>query len=105
MLHFSSPIQPNKWTCVQHIASGVEHCLGFFPGDVNNDLIVLPTDILTLVDNLNHIVHPSLPSYQCDLDRSGFCGPADIITLLDLFNGTGFPKQYQKTLEACPSAP
>jgi len=45
-------------------------------------------DILRLIDNLNGIRVPPLTIWQCDIDRSGVCLPADIITEIDLLNGT-----------------
>lgn len=102
-LQFSEPIQPNKWTCVKHDASGCERCLGYLPGDVNSNRAALPNDILTIIDNLNNVI-PDLQLYQCDTDRSGVCVPADILTEIDLINGVnGYPVQNGKTLEACPS--
>jgi hypothetical protein len=64
-----------------------------------------PADILTLIDNLNGLIQPSLPVHQCDIDRSGLCVPTDLIAEIDLLNGNGYPNQNGKSLEACPSAP
>jgi hypothetical protein len=110
-LHFTDetnsaprPIQPNRWTCVKHNASGVEKCLGFLPGDVNSNRAALPNDILDLIDNLNGLRATPLQPHQCDIDRSGLCAPADILTEIDLLNGAnGWPVQNGRTLEPCPS--
>lgn len=103
-LNFNVPIQPNKWTCVRHIASNSRRCIGFLPADANSNRAALPNDILDIIDNLNGVRNPPLVIHQCDIDRSGICAPADILTEIDLLNGTnGFPVQNGKTLEACPS--
>lgn len=104
VLHFSAPIQPNKWTCITHFASGFEKCLGFLPGDADGSRAVGAGDIIMIIDNLNDLLIPPLTKYQCDINRSGICAPSDIITEIDLLNGaSGFPRQNGKTLEACPS--
>lgn len=103
-LQFSEPVQPNKWTCIRHLTSNVQKCLGFLPGDTNSDLIVVPADILDIIDNLNGVRIPTLATHQCDIDRSGVCAPADVLTEIDLLNGAnGFPVQNGDTLPVCPS--
>jgi hypothetical protein len=104
ILHFSDPIQPNKWTCVRHLASNTRYCLGFLPADANSNRTASPADILDLIDSLNGLRNPPLAQHQCDIDRSGVCAPADILTEIDLLNGaSGFPVQNGDTLPACPS--
>ncbi len=103
-LQLSEPIQPNKWTCIKHNASGCEKCLGYLPGDVNSNGSVAPADILEIIDNLNGVRNPPLMTSQCDIDRSGLCAPADILSEIDLLNGAnGFPVQNGRALEPCPS--
>lgn len=103
-LRFSAPIQPNKWTCVKHIASGVEKCLGYLPGDADNNHTAAPADILKIIDNLNGLVNPPLPLHQCDIDRSGICHLADILAEIDLLKGAnGLPTQNGLTLGVCPT--
>lgn len=103
-INFNVPIQPNKWTCVRHIASNSRRCIGYLPADANSNRAALPNDILDIIDNLNGVRNPPLVIHQCDIDRSGICAPADILTEIDLLNGTnGFPVQNGDTLEACPS--
>jgi hypothetical protein len=103
-IHLSAPVQPNKWTCLRHIASSRRYCVGFLPGDADSNRSASPLDILALIDNLNGIRNPPLQLHQCDIDRSGMCAPADILTEIDLLNGaTGFPVQNGRSLEACPS--
>jgi len=103
-LTFNVPIQPNRWTCIRHIASNARRCLGFLPGDANGNGFVLPNDILEIVDTING-VRPGgpLPIHLCDIDRSGVCLPADLIGELDLLKGFGFSRQIGKTLPPCPS--
>ncbi len=102
-LNFSAPVQPNRWTCVRHIASNKQRCIGFLPADANSNLAALPNDILAIIDSLNGVRNPPLVIHQCDIDRSGVCAPADIIAQIDLLNGNGYPNQNGRTLEACPS--
>lgn len=103
-LNFSGPIQPNRYTCVRHIASNSRRCIGYLPGDANNNRTTNPSDILSIIDNLNGIVNPPFAIYQCDIDRSGICGPPDIITVIDILNGSGYPPgQNGRTIEVCPS--
>jgi hypothetical protein len=103
-LNFSGPIQPNRYTCVRHIASNSRRCIGYLPGDANSNRTTNPSDILTIIDNLNGIVNPPLQPHQCDIDRSNVCNPADIITEIDILNGSGYPPgQNGRTIEACPS--
>lgn len=103
-INLSRPVSTNRWTCLRHIASNKRTCLGYLPGDANSNRTVGPSDILTIIDNLNGLIHPPLELHQCDIDRSGVCTPADILTEIDLLNGAnGFPVQNGRTLEACPS--
>ncbi len=80
-----SPIPPRKWTRVRHVASGADLCLGFLPGDVNNDQIVHSTDVLRLIDHLNGVEDYEVN--QTDIDRSGVTNPADVLRVIDLLNG------------------
>jgi hypothetical protein len=103
-LNFSAPVQPNKWTCVRHIASATRRCIGYLPADADSNRTAGPVDILAIIDNLNGIRQPPLLIHQCDIDRSNVCAAADIIAEIDLLNGTnGYPVQNGKTLEVCPS--
>ena len=100
----SSVIPVGKWTCVKHTVSGAQTCLGNLPGDANGDRTAAPGDILEIIDNLNLTRVPPLLPYQCDLDRSAVCAPADILTEIDLLNGAnGWPVQNGQTLLVCPS--
>lgn len=63
-------------------------CFKSHSANVNSDTAAAPVDILHLIDNLNGIRVPPLAIWQCDIDRSGICLPADIITEIDLLNGT-----------------
>lgn len=103
-LNLSSRIPAGAWTCFTYTPSSLMKCIGFLPGDVDNNRTTAPVDILKLIDNLNGIVVPALTADRCDMDRSGACLPADIITLIDMLNGTnGFIVWNGKTLPTCPS--
>lgn len=104
-VNLSAPIYPNRWTCLRHIASNMRTCLGFLPADVNSNRTASPADILNLIDNLNGLLFPPLLSHQCDIDRSGACVSADMLTEIDLLNGArGYPMQNGQSLPSCPSA-
>ena len=72
-------------------------CFKSHAGNANSDGATLPSDILDIVDNINGVrrcpgtqtLCPLQP-WQCDLDRSTQCLPADIITLIDMLIGNGF---------------
>ena len=103
-IHLSEPVQPNRWTCLRHIASNKRSCVGFLPGDANSNRTALPNDIFDIIDNLNGLRIPPLQLHQCDIDRSGVCAPADILSEIDLLNGANvFPVQNGRTLPPCPS--
>ena len=42
---------------------------------------------MLLLDHLKEELEVPLANYQCDIDRSGECSPADALALLDLLNG------------------
>lgn len=85
VITFSTPIPAGKWTRVRHIASNTDTCLGFLPGDVNNDRTASPVDILKEIDHLNGVV--TFQPFQTDADRSGITNPADILRVIDMLNG------------------
>lgn len=89
MLDAAIPLQ--KWTCLRHIPSDSQTCVGYLPGDVNNDEISTAEDVVALVADLDAglmaIPQQSLTLIQCDLDRSGECTPQDILRAIDLLGG------------------
>lgn len=102
-LTLSGPIPSGAWTCITYVPAGLQTCLGFLPGDVSADRATTPSDILKLIDHLNNIVVPPLPQSQCDIDRSNACLAPDIITLIDLLNGSNtFQVWNQRNLPVCP---
>jgi len=97
-----TPIPPGRWTCFEHLASGEKRCLGFLPGDSNNDGTAAPADIIRLIDQLNQAGSP-LVLYQCDIDHSESCEASDVIRLIDLLNGTAaFEPWLGRSLPECP---
>jgi len=59
------------------------------PANVNADSASAPADILDLIDGLNEVYTFPWGAYSCDIDHSGECNPADILTEIDLLNGAG----------------
>lgn len=107
---FDGPIPLQVWTCVRHIASDTQTCVGYLPGDVNNNEISNVEDVSTLVAEMEamHAAIPqlSLTSIQCDSDRSGACTPMDILRAIDLINGADDFASWNNAVPAapCPSA-
>lgn len=94
VLTFDTVIPTGKWTHVTHTESGTSIRLGFLPGDVNNDRISGPVDILRLIDRLNNVCDPPPPpceylDFQSDINRSNLTEPSDILREIDLLNGAG----------------
>jgi len=92
----TEPIPAGEWTSLGVIAKraddytvSAEVRLGFLPGDVSGNGTSSPSDILELIDGLNHVRVPPLEIWQCDIDRSEVCNPADILRTIDLLNGVG----------------
>jgi len=83
-----SAIPVEAWTIVTHQDSNTHIRIGYLPGDVNNDRVANASDILAVIDSLNHIGDP-LPIWQTDIDRSGMDTNSDILRVIDLLNGAG----------------
>jgi len=107
-------IAPGKWTCIRYnpptgnvcgiggAPARQEVCFAHLPGDVTNDRTASAADITWLIDCLNGL--RTCQIHQCDIDRSGICGPPDILRTIDLLNGAGvFDPWLNRTIVACPS--
>jgi hypothetical protein len=100
------PIDAGRWTCITYVAADVMGCIGSLPADANSDRASLNTDVRTLTDNLDGSLFTPLNLPHCDLDRSGRCTPADVLTALDLLNGSdAFDSWNGRSLPLCPSLP
>lgn len=82
------PITQGAATTLTYTGSGVMATFISHPGNVNSNSATNPSDIIELIDHLNGIRVPPLSPWQCDIDRSGVCAPADIISEIDLLNGS-----------------
>ncbi len=80
-------ISPKQWTCLRHLDSGRQCCMGSLPADANRDRMSLSEDVEHLLDNLLGMVGPALRAEQCDIDRSSLCAPADLLMGADLLSG------------------
>ena len=97
-------IERGKWTCFSHTATAGRACLGYLPGDVNQDGTANPAiDITALIDCLHN--RRECATSQKDIDRKGDVGGImDLLRLIDLFNGAGIYDQWNgETLGPCPS--
>ena len=86
-------IEVGAWTTITHKASGTSIRLGFLPGDVNGDGVTNASDLFVLTDVLKGF-GPPLPDSSLDLDRSGLLTPADLLQIIDLFEGVGVFEPY-----------
>ncbi len=101
-LTFDQFIKLGRWTCVTHVLSGEEVCIGFLPGDVNADGHSDADDLTAIVTNLDA---PTLSVERCDIDRSGGCYATDLIQEIDLQNGADPMFDKNTMLPDCPTAP
>lgn len=101
-LTFDQYIKLGVWTCVKHLASDAEVCIGFLPGDVNGSGLTNYEDVALLLINLDQ---PELPIDKCDIDRSGGCYSSDLIEEIDLNNGANPMFNPSTTLPNCPTGP
>ncbi len=106
-VHFSRPVAAGRWTCISFVqAPEQEVCLGSLPTDVDGNTMGHPEDVQTLIDQINGLLDPPLEERQCDIDRSGQCGPSDILRVIDLLGGAeAYDAWVGQSLPACPSAP
>jgi hypothetical protein len=97
------PINPENWTCFALAADPDEGvCLGYLPGDCDQDGTSAPADILCVIDCINE-VRPCEP-WHCNMDRDVECGPPDILRVIDLLNGAGeFEPWLDVSVPPCPS--
>jgi len=101
-LVLSEPIPVGQWTCITYNETGEQVCLGYLPGDVDEDGTAAAPDIMALVDALN-LRFPRL-DHSTDLDRSGEPGAPDILREIDLLNGAGeFEEWRDRSIGDCPA--
>lgn len=106
IVQFDRTIPTQRWTCVTYQPTGDQSCSGFLPADTNADGVSSVDDISSVIDNLNGRIDPPLPTHQCDVDRSGMCGPLDILRIVDLLNGAEEYDEWDEAINAsCPAAP
>lgn len=104
-LLLDTPIPAGHITCFEHEV-GAKTCVGFLPGDVTQDGITSLMDIEVLLENLNNTLAQPLEFRQCDIDRSGKCGPGDLLAIIDLLNGgEAFDPWLNETLPEEPLCP
>ena len=102
VLTFEQPVTAGAWTCVTHIDSITEVCIGALPGDVNGDRIVNAQDLVDLIDAVDGDSVRSL--IAADINRSGQIEPGDILAEIDLLNGADALDPWQgATLSTCPA--
>lgn len=106
-LELSGPIEPGLWTCFTLDVSGTQVCLGSAPGDVDGNGTAEAADIAAMVNCVNDsVMGAACEVNSCDADRSGACGPADILRVIDLLGGAqNYVSFAPAVLPECPSLP
>ncbi|MCO6435636.1 MAG: hypothetical protein J5J06_00935 [Phycisphaerae bacterium] len=84
-LTFDAPIERAALTKIVHGPSGTSTCIGYLPGDVDQDHESAAADVTALIDCLqgNTVCAP----YQTDIDRSSASNVLDVARLIDVLNG------------------
>jgi hypothetical protein len=101
-LTLGGPIPAGCWTCITHIGSQTGSCLGFLPGDVDENGTSQSADVSYLTACIDGT--ESCELWQCDLDQSGLCAPDDLLRCIDLLNGADpYDSWLDCSLPACPS--
>lgn len=101
---FDGPIPAGAWTTLYTdvvgpggvaLTEGADSVtIGFLPGDVDGSKVTTASDILYIVDMLNHVVGDLNDLPTCDVDRSGQCVASDILRVIDLFNGVATSRPW-----------
>ncbi len=105
LITLESAIPLGECTLIKHRPSQTFVRLMHFPADINANHYSGVNDILVLIDNLNGVLNPPLPIWQCDTNRSGQCDPLDILRTIDLLAGadTYEPWSIVTYPNACPA--
>lgn len=91
-------IKPKAWTIIRHVGLCASIHLGFLPGDVNANGTMDGADVVTLLDELNAAA-ATRALWSLDIDRSDVLTPADLLELVDLYNGAeGYDEYAGSTL-------
>ncbi len=99
-LYLNRTIAPGERIRIIHKPSGSSVCLGFLPGDVNQDGRSNATDIGLLRSWVGTAVGASKPLYQTDINRDGVFDAADITRLSEV----RADPNAGLTLPACPQS-
>lgn len=84
------PISAGHWTTVTYRGDDTYVSYASLPADANADETSSSVDILDHIDCcLNHTCTPPFGNYSCDIDHSGAVNSSDLLTLIDLLNGSG----------------
>jgi len=104
-VELSQPLDPKRWTCIEYIGGIGQACWGILPADVDASRTSDADDVTAVIDCVNGETECGLG--QCDVDRSGACGPPDMLRVIDLLGGAELydPWLGETIPVACPSAP
>ncbi|MEK6799287.1 MAG: hypothetical protein AABZ12_10005 [Planctomycetota bacterium] len=105
-INLSRIISLQRWTCIEHRASGRSRCMGAQPVDVDQNAETrAAADIAELIDYADRLLfpHPApVDPYECDMDRSGKCGPVDILMGINMLAGSDAFTVWNNTMIAAP---
>lgn len=98
VVQLDRPLAKNAWNCIGG------HCIGFFPGNVDESSLAGPSDTLQIVGTLQGL--QTRPLHQTDINRSGELTAEDLIRHLDLVYGAGtFASIQPVQIPFCPNPP
>ncbi len=96
-------IPAEHYTCIRHIESDWQCCLGSLPADADWNGTSDANDVAELLDNLTGVFVPPLLMVRCDTDRSELCTGADLLRAVDLLVGVdSFAPTDGDALTPCP---
>ncbi len=100
----SRNITIGRWTCLTTVNGLNSACIGYLPGDLDQDKLVALADMDRLIPCLR--APATCTPRDCDIDRNGLCTFKDALRLGDLMNGGGaYPAWLGIRMPPCPTAP
>ncbi|HNQ24223.1 MAG TPA: hypothetical protein PKK06_14140 [Phycisphaerae bacterium] len=103
----TDPIDPKTWTTLSLLGGAPTDkvVLGFLPADSDGSRTANANDIVQVINRINEAFGGGTPApHQSDINRSGIITVADLVTLINLLNGSSpYPEAYfNKRLPSMP---
>jgi len=86
LVEWGAALEPKTWTALTHRPSAVAVRLGYLPGDVDASSWMDSADVTALLNELKAAT-ATRPLWSVDIDRSGLPTAADLLEVVDLYNG------------------